>query len=150
MCPGTRSDGPNPSLSAENLMQAKLDHVVLWVADPLRSLDFYEKVVGLTPVRADEFREGKAPFPSVRVSSDSIIDLMARLRRPSSITWSGCRGPRGTWSTMCASRCRARTSKRCASGWLTAVSACRKSATGLTERIQSSRSIVLGALDRSE
>jgi catechol 2,3-dioxygenase-like lactoylglutathione lyase family enzyme len=51
-------------------MQAKLDHVVLWVADPFRSLEFYERVVGLTPVRADEFREGKAPFPSVRVSSD--------------------------------------------------------------------------------
>jgi glyoxylase I family protein len=47
-------------------MQAKLDHVVLWVTDPLRSLEFYEKVVGLAPVRADEFREGKAPFPSVR------------------------------------------------------------------------------------
>jgi glyoxylase I family protein len=63
-------------------MQAKLDHVVLWVADPLRSLEFYEKVVGLAPVRADEFREGKAPFPSVRVSSDSIIDLMAKVAAP--------------------------------------------------------------------
>ena len=63
-------------------MQAKLDHVVLWVADPLRSLEFYEHVVGLTPVRADEFREGKAPFPSVRVSSDSIIDLMAKVAAP--------------------------------------------------------------------
>jgi glyoxylase I family protein len=52
------------------------------VADPLRSLEFYEKVVGLTPVRADEFREGKAPFPSVRVSGDSIIDLMAKVAAP--------------------------------------------------------------------
>jgi hypothetical protein len=42
----------------KNPMQAKLDHVVLWVADPLRSLEFYEQVVGLAPVRADEFREG--------------------------------------------------------------------------------------------
>jgi glyoxylase I family protein len=66
----------------KNPMQAKLDHVVLWVADPLRSLEFYERVVGLTPVRADEFREGKAPFPSVRVSSDSIIDLMAKVAAP--------------------------------------------------------------------
>jgi catechol 2,3-dioxygenase-like lactoylglutathione lyase family enzyme len=63
-------------------MQAKLDHVVLWVADPLRSLSFCENVVGLTPVRADEFREGKAPFPSVRVSGDSIIDLMAKVAAP--------------------------------------------------------------------
>src|SRR5688572_13419994 len=82
MCKGNRTEGSNPSLSARKSMQAKLDHVVLWVADPLRSLEFYEKVVGLTPVRADEFREGKAPFPSVRVSSDSIIDLMARVAAP--------------------------------------------------------------------
>jgi hypothetical protein len=80
---GNRTEGSNPSLSAENrdLMQAKLDHVVLWVADPLRSLEFFEKVVGLAPVRAHEFREGKAPFPSVRVSSDSIIDLTTRVRK---------------------------------------------------------------------
>jgi glyoxylase I family protein len=63
-------------------MQAKLDHVVLWVSDPLRTLDFFVNVVGLTPVRADEFRAGKAPFPSVRVSSDSIIDLMAMVAAP--------------------------------------------------------------------
>ncbi|WP_416210862.1 VOC family protein [Frankia sp. Cr2] len=59
-------------------MEAKLDHVVLWVADPLRSLDFYQRVVGLPPVRADAFRTGEAPFPSVRVSTESIIDLMPR------------------------------------------------------------------------
>jgi catechol 2,3-dioxygenase-like lactoylglutathione lyase family enzyme len=52
------------------------------VTDPLRSLAFFERVVGLTPVRAEEFRAGKAPFPSVRVSSDSIIDLMARVAAP--------------------------------------------------------------------
>ena len=59
-------------------MDARLDHVVFWVEDPLRSLDFYERVVGLGTVRAEEFRADKAPFPSVRVSSESIIDLMAR------------------------------------------------------------------------
>jgi hypothetical protein len=73
MCTGNRTEGSNRSLPAENLkknpMQAKLDHVVLWVAEPLRSLEFYERVGGLIPVRADEFREGKAPFPSVRVSA---------------------------------------------------------------------------------
>lgn len=52
-----------------------LDHVVIWVADPLRSLDFYVNVVGLAPVRGEEFRAGQAPFPSVRVSETSIIDL---------------------------------------------------------------------------
>jgi glyoxylase I family protein len=56
----------------------ELDHVVIWVADPLRSLDFYVHVVGLAPVRADEFRSGTAPFPSVRVTEGSIIDLTPR------------------------------------------------------------------------
>jgi extradiol dioxygenase family protein len=39
-------------------------------------MDFYSRVVGLAPVRFDEFKTGEAPFPSVRVSEDSIIDLM--------------------------------------------------------------------------
>lgn len=39
-------------------------------------MDFYTKVVGLAPVRFAEFEAGEAPFPSVRVSEDSIIDLM--------------------------------------------------------------------------
>jgi catechol 2,3-dioxygenase-like lactoylglutathione lyase family enzyme len=59
-------------------MDARLDHIVLWVADPLRSVDFYTRVVGLTAERVEEFRARRAPFPSVRVSPDSLIDLMAR------------------------------------------------------------------------
>ncbi len=39
-------------------------------------MDFYTRVVGLTPVRFGEFATGDAPFPSVRVCEDSIIDLM--------------------------------------------------------------------------
>jgi len=39
-------------------------------------MDFYTRVVGLTPVRFTEFEAGEAPFPSVRVSEDSIIDLL--------------------------------------------------------------------------
>jgi catechol 2,3-dioxygenase-like lactoylglutathione lyase family enzyme len=58
-------------------MNAHLDHLVCWVADQLRSLHFYTEVVGLPGVRVAEFREGKAAFPSVRVSSGTIIDLMA-------------------------------------------------------------------------
>jgi catechol 2,3-dioxygenase-like lactoylglutathione lyase family enzyme len=59
-----------------------IDHIVVWVEDPLRSLDFYQRVVGLPGVRAEEFREEKVPFPSVRVSTDSIIDLMMRSAAP--------------------------------------------------------------------
>lgn len=57
-------------------MEARIDHVVLWVADPLRSVEFYEGVVGFPGVRVEEFRAGKAPFPSVRLSADAVIDLM--------------------------------------------------------------------------
>ena len=53
----------------------RLDHVVLWVQDPAVAMDFYTRVVGLQPVRFDEFLTGDAPFPSVRVSDDSILDL---------------------------------------------------------------------------
>jgi catechol 2,3-dioxygenase-like lactoylglutathione lyase family enzyme len=63
-------------------MQVTLDHVVLWTDDPLRAVDFYDRVVGLPPVRLEEFRAGTAPFPSVRVSPSTIIDLMARVAAP--------------------------------------------------------------------
>jgi catechol 2,3-dioxygenase-like lactoylglutathione lyase family enzyme len=63
-------------------MQATLDHVVLWTDDPLRAVDFYARVVGLTPVRLEEFRAGSAPFPSARISPSAILDLMARVAAP--------------------------------------------------------------------
>ena len=56
----------------------ELDHVVIWVEDPLRSLEFFTKVVGFSPVREAEYRDGKSPFPSVRVNNKSIIDLSPR------------------------------------------------------------------------
>ena len=37
-----------------------IDHIVLWVSDQKRSLDFFVNVVGLDPVRAQEFAEGGA------------------------------------------------------------------------------------------
>ncbi|WP_301147203.1 VOC family protein [Mycobacterium simiae] len=54
----------------------RLDHIVLWTKDSRASMDFYTQVVGLEPVRFDEFEAGEAPFPSVRVCDDSIIDLV--------------------------------------------------------------------------
>ncbi|RFZ12591.1 Glyoxalase/Bleomycin resistance protein/Dioxygenase superfamily protein [Mycobacterium marinum] len=56
----------------------RLDHIVLWTTDPRAAVDFYTQVVGLAPVRVSEFEAGDAPFPSVRVSADSIIDLLPR------------------------------------------------------------------------
>lgn len=49
---------------------------MLWTRDVRASMDFYTRVLGLAPVRFDEYDDGAAPFPSVRVCGDSIIDLM--------------------------------------------------------------------------
>lgn len=56
-----------------------IDHVVLWVEDAKRALEFYTKVVGLPAVRGDEFLAGTTPFPSVRLSESSILDLTPSL-----------------------------------------------------------------------
>jgi len=53
-----------------------LDHAVLWVESSKRALDFYVNVLGLVPVRVEEFEAGKARFPSVRVNDSTIFDLM--------------------------------------------------------------------------
>ncbi|MEU5085759.1 VOC family protein [Streptomyces sp. NPDC021356] len=53
----------------------RLDHVVLWVRDPLAAADFYEKAVGLEPLRVAEFTAGEASFPSVRLNEETIFDL---------------------------------------------------------------------------
>ena len=58
-----------------NIQILSLDHVVFNVADVERSLQFYTETLGLKPERAEEFRVGAAPFPSVRVNSETIIDL---------------------------------------------------------------------------
>ncbi|WP_328537926.1 VOC family protein [Streptomyces sp. NBC_00344] len=56
------------------------DHLVLNVADVERSLAFYCGPLGLEPVRVDDWRSGKAPFPSVRVSPATIIDIVRGAR----------------------------------------------------------------------
>lgn len=53
------------------------DHAVLCCADVERSLTFYCDTLGLEPMRVDEWRRGEVPFPSVRVSPTTIIDLFA-------------------------------------------------------------------------
>jgi catechol 2,3-dioxygenase-like lactoylglutathione lyase family enzyme len=54
-----------------------LDHIVLGCADVERTLAWYCDLLGLEPVRVDEWRRGEAPFPSVRVDAGTIIDLIA-------------------------------------------------------------------------
>ncbi|MFD3585216.1 VOC family protein [Streptomyces sp. NPDC058683] len=54
---------------------ARLDHVVLWVADPVAAAGFYERMLGLEPLRVVEFTAGEVSFPSVRVDEETILDL---------------------------------------------------------------------------
>ncbi len=53
-----------------------LDHIVLRVSDVERSLRWYTERLGLAPVRVEEWQAGESPFPSVRVSTETIIDLI--------------------------------------------------------------------------
>ena len=76
-------------------MRARLDHVVFWVEDPLRAVEFYETVVGLKGVRVEEFRAGQAPFPSVRIADDAILDLMMRATAPMVDAMAGSAGSAG-------------------------------------------------------
>ena len=57
-----------------------VDHIALAVKDVNESLRFYTDILGLEPLRVDEFRKNEVPFPSVRVSKETIIDLFERPR----------------------------------------------------------------------
>ncbi len=66
------------------------DHLVLVVADVERSLEWYTHCLGLEPLRVDDWRAGTVPFPSVRVSATTIIDLVTA--KPGGATTAGGRG----------------------------------------------------------
>ena len=53
-----------------------LDHIVLVVSDVERALAWYMRHAGLTSVNVDEWREGNAFFPSLRITDDTIIDFV--------------------------------------------------------------------------
>ena len=55
---------------------SEFDHLVLVCADVERTLAWYTDVLGLTPVRVKQWRQGEVPFPSVRISDATIIDLV--------------------------------------------------------------------------
>ncbi len=51
-----------------------IDHVVVWVENAKRALDFYVNTLGFETVREEEFLEGNARFPSVRINDKTIFD----------------------------------------------------------------------------
>ena len=52
------------------------DHIVLVVSDVERSLGWYRDALGLAPERVEEWKDGRAPFPSVRIDAGTVIDLV--------------------------------------------------------------------------
>ena len=54
------------------------DHLVLAVADVEKSLAWYCGELGLAEVNVEEWRAGKAPFPSARIDSTTIIDFFPK------------------------------------------------------------------------
>ncbi len=57
-----------------------MDHIVLNTTDVERALAWYTGVIGLAGVRVDPWRRREVPFPSVRVSAGTIIDILAAER----------------------------------------------------------------------
>ena len=62
-----------------------IDHIVLNVADVEASLAWYTELLGLDPLRVDQWRDGRAPFPSVRANETFIIDLFGAERRAANL-----------------------------------------------------------------
>lgn len=67
-------------MTGPSIRVTDVDHVVVNTSDVERSLAFYCGVLGLEPVRVEEWRRKEAPFPSVRVNAGTIIDLFATPR----------------------------------------------------------------------
>ena len=59
-------------------MQCLMDHIVVNVEDEEKMIAFYSNVLEFPPERLEDFRAGDAPFPSVRLNSELIIDLFPK------------------------------------------------------------------------
>lgn len=62
---------------AQSMRITGLDHIVLVSPDVERLVAWYGDVLGLAAERLAQWRRGEAPFPSLRVSPDTIIDVVA-------------------------------------------------------------------------
>jgi catechol-2,3-dioxygenase len=59
-------------------MECLMDHIVLNVEDGETMMAFYSKVLMFAPERLEEYNAGDVPFPSVRLNSNTIIDLFPK------------------------------------------------------------------------
>jgi catechol 2,3-dioxygenase-like lactoylglutathione lyase family enzyme len=57
-----------------------VDHIGLWVEDPLKSVAFFAEVLNLEPLRVDDYKAKRTLFPSVRLGADSILDLFPKAK----------------------------------------------------------------------
>ncbi len=62
--------------SAPAVTVTGFDHLVLRCRDIETTLAWYQDNLGLAPVRLEEWRSGKVFFPSLRINSDTIVDLL--------------------------------------------------------------------------
>ena len=75
--------GEQTKIPIEPVVTVKeMDHIAMRVKDVDASLRFYHKILGLPTERLDEFRDGKVPFPSVRINADTIIDFFGSDQEP--------------------------------------------------------------------
>lgn len=59
-------------------MTFTMDHIVINVIDIDKMLKFYTEVLLLSGERLEEFKAHRVPFPSVRLTEDTIIDLFPK------------------------------------------------------------------------
>ena len=59
---------------------AEIDHVVFNVTDAEKSVAWWHELLGLEPVRLEEWRRGEVPFVSVRINEGTILDLFVTPR----------------------------------------------------------------------
>jgi catechol 2,3-dioxygenase-like lactoylglutathione lyase family enzyme len=59
-------------------MTFNMDHIVINVVDIDIMVQFYTEVLQLSSERLEEFKGQEVPFPSVRLTKDTIIDLFPK------------------------------------------------------------------------
>ena len=66
---------PSQAVIAPVVKVTEMDHIALRSRDVEASLRFYHDILGLKVERLEEWRAGKVPFPSVRLSADTLVDI---------------------------------------------------------------------------